>query len=387
MSGLPVHVRAARTFASIFQTPPSHGAVAPGRVNLIGEHTDYNDGFVLPMAIERETACVGARTADGQVHVHSGATHAGTSFALRDLGPGGPPWANYIRGVVAGFQRLGVRIDGLRLAIESDVPLGGGLSSSAALEVAAATLLETLTGITLDPMSKARLCRQAEHDFAGVPCGLMDQAVVVLARQGHALLLDCRSGDVEHVPMADPSGAVLIINTNIRHELATGEYARRRSDCEEAARQLGVPSLRDATADQIASATLPPTLARRARHVVTENSRTIGAVAALRAGDWREMGRLMYQSHASLRDDYDVSCPELDIVVDLAAALGETGGVWGCRMTGGGFGGCAVALVDARTVAAISRHLADAYRARTQLEATIFATRPAAGARPIATFT
>ena len=381
---MPLVIRALDAFTRSFHRTPTHAAVAPGRVNLIGEHTDYNGGFVLPMAIERRTICAGALTDDGRWHVRSGATDdlATGSIAALD-GPDQPAWANYVRGVLATCGRAGIRVPGIQLVVESDVPLGGGLSSSAALEVATATLLEALTGTRLAPMDKARLCQRAEHEFAGVPCGVMDQAVVSIARSGHALLLDCRSGDVEHVAMDDPSVAILIVNTNVRHELAAGEYARRRVDCEEAARQLGVPALRDATLTSWNTALLPDRLRRRARHVISENARTREAVDALRARDWPRMGQLMYESHASLRDDYDVSCVELDVLVDAARTIGESGGVWGCRMTGGGFGGCVVALVDRSRATAVAARLETAYHARTNIEASSFVTTAADGAHAI----
>jgi galactokinase len=340
---------------------------------------DYNDGFVLPMAIERETVCGARHAPSGRVEVVSAATGA-AAFAVRGLRSGEPAWTNYLRGVVAGLEGRGIAFAGLELAIDSSVPLGGGLSSSASLEVAAAAALEALAGVTLPPAETIDLCRKAEHEFAGVPCGVMDQSTVVRAIPGHALLLDCRSGTVTHVPMADPDLAVLIVNTNVRHDLASGEYARRRAECAEAARRLGVPALRDATPAMVEAANLTPMLARRARHVVSENERTLAAVDALRGGDWRRMGQLMHESHASLRDDFDVSCDELDAVVDIARGLGEGGGVFGSRMTGGGFGGCVVCLVHASRLDAIAAAIGSAYQTRTGRAATLFATRPAGGA-------
>ncbi|MEO7190777.1 MAG: galactokinase [Vicinamibacterales bacterium] len=374
--------RAVNTFRNVFGLEPEWVAMAPGRVNLIGEHTDYNGGFVLPMAIERETALAGARTEDRLMVLHSTSRRETITIDLTvPLVPGKPRWANYVRGVAAGFQRVDVPLSGLRVVIDSDVPMGGGLSSSAALEVAAASLLEAVTGHTLDPVAKALLCQHAEHEFAGVPCGIMDQFTVTLARAGHALLLDCRSYMTEHVPIADPDLVVLIVNTNVKHDLAAGEYARRRAQCEEAARGLGVPSLREATLPMLALAepALDPVVARRARHVITENTRTLDAADAMRRGDWAQMGDLMYRSHASLCDDYQVSSPELDTVVEIAQEMGVAGGVWGCRMTGGGFGGCAVALVQAGALDEVMEHVAASYQRRAARAATMFSSRPAAG--------
>ena len=221
----------------------------------------------------------------------------------------------------------GRRSRGFDAVIESTLPYGGGLASSAALEVATATLLEAMTGQTLDPIEKALLCQQAEHDFAGVPCGIMDQFTSILARENHALLLDCRSRTTTPVAMTDPAVTVLIINTNIRHKLAESEYAKRRSQCEAAARVLKVPALRDATPEALEAARgqMDPVVFRRARHVITENERTLQAAKAIQASDWPAVGQLMYASHASLRDDYEVSCPELDTVVEIAQAMGDGG--------------------------------------------------------------
>ena len=280
---------------------------------------------------------------------------------------GEPGWSNYVRGVIAGFQKPGKKVAGFDAVIESNLPYGGGLASSAALEVAAATLLEAMTGQALDPIEKALLCQQAEHDFAGVPCGIMDQFTSILGQENHALLLDCRSRTTTPVPMTNPDVTVLIINTNVRHKLAEGEYAKRRSQCEAAARVLKVAALRDATLEALEAARgqLDPVVFRRARHVISENERTLQAARAIQASDWAAVGQLMYASHASLRDDYEVSCPELDAVVEIAQEIGEAGGVIGCRMTGGGFGGCAVSLVKTDAVQRITRRLDAAYEKKT----------------------
>jgi galactokinase len=373
-------------FSKAYGRAPQWLAAAPGRVNVIGEHTDYNDGFVFPMAIDRYTVVAAAPSADGSRTVQLRST-AGDSQAVIDLSQPLKPakkgtWFNYPLGVIAGFVARGVSVGGFDALIHSTVPLGGGLSSSAALEVSTATVLEAITGKKLDPVEKALLCQKAEHEYAGMPCGIMDQFISVMGKQDHLLLLDCRSRKTELVPMTDSSVALLITNTNVKHELTGGEYAKRRAQCEEAARILAVPSLRDADADKLerARGKMDPVVYRRARHVISEIERTVHAAEGVRASNWPTVGQLMYASHASLRDDYEVSCPELDAVVDIALSIGPKGGVYGCRMTGGGFGGCTVALVQAAQVGAISDRIASEYEKRTKIKPTLFVSRPAAGA-------
>ena len=377
-------IQIAADFQKHYGRAPRWIVAAPGRVNVIGEHTDYNDGFVLPMAIERY-AIMAADAAATPGQVSSYDTHFKESATVHVSAPvtkGQPKWSNYIRGVLAGFQNRGMKIPALDVAFMSTVPLGGGLSSSAALEVCTATLLEAATGKAIDPIEKALLAQKAEHDFAGVPCGIMDQFISALGREGHLLLLDCRTRKTELVPMSDPAVALLVINTNVKHELSGGEYAERRAQCEEAAKNLGVKSLRDVTPDQLeqGKAKLSEVVYRRARHVIGEIERTTHAAEGIRASNWPSVGNLMYASHTSLRDDYEVSCAELDAVVEIAEDIGYQGGVYGCRMTGGGFGGCCVALVKADCVDAITKKIAADYKAKTGFEATIFSSRPAAGA-------
>jgi galactokinase len=381
---LTAHV--SQQFAKTYGRQPRWIVAAPGRVNVIGEHTDYNDGFVLPMAIERYAIMAADRSVDGKNVIQIRDTAKGVEPALIDLSapvkPGTPKWGNYPRGVIAGFLARGIKLGGLDVLLHSTVPLGGGLSSSAALEVCTATLLETVTGKKLDPVEKALLCQKAEHDFAGMPCGIMDQFISVMGKQDHLLLLDCRSRKPELVPMADPSVAILIINTNVKHELTGSEYPIRRKQCETAAKMLGVPSLRDADAKALegAKGKMDEVVYHRARHVIGEIERTVHAAEGIRASNWPTVGQLMYASHYSLRNDYEVSCKELDAVVEIAKSIGIKGGVYGCRMTGGGFGGCAVALVKADSVEAISKKIAADYKKKTGIEATIFCSRPAAGA-------
>ena len=376
---------AARLYAERYGAAPRWLAVAPGRVNLIGEHTDYNDGYVLPVAIDRHVVIAAAPSAarDGRIRVYSAALDSSVDILPGSaLDPGEPTWANYLRGVVAGFARHSTGLPALDAAIVSDVPLGGGLSSSAALEVATATLLEAASGHTLDRREKARLCRQAEHDFAGVPCGLMDQLASVFGEDSGALLIDCQSEVVRLVPFADPGVALLICNTNMRHALSDGAYLRRRTECVEATIALGVPSLRAATPEMVeaASGLIDPAVRRRARHVTTENARTLAAAAHLEKREFAAVGALMFESHRSLRNDFEVSSPELDVLVDIARELGAAGGVLGARMTGGGFGGCTVTLVRRDSVDHVAETLDREYRRRTGRVPSWFVSRPARGA-------
>jgi galactokinase len=379
---------ACRRHSVHFGCRPQWVTAAPGRVNLIGEHVDYNDGFVLPMAIDRYCVVTGSADNSDIARVFSTAHNEEVRIPL-----GGPKrhvanghWSNYVSGVIAGCVELpGVRLRGFSAVIESDVPIGSGLSSSASLEVATATLIEALSGAALDPVVKALLCQQAEHEFAGVPCGIMDQFASVMCREDHLMLLDCSSQRNEQIPFADPEVMVLIINSNVRHELSDGEYGQRRRQCESAARTLGVNSLRRATLAQLEEyrGRLSDVEFRRARHVITEIARTRDAAAAAKAGNWQAMGELMHASHVSLRDDYQVSCPELDLLVDLASELGADSGVYGSRMTGGGFGGCTVSLVDAARADWIGQSISDRYEQRTGITPKTLTSRPAGGAHAV----
>jgi len=384
---LTIHV--SQLFTKAHGRPPRWVVAAPGRVNLIGEHTDYNDGFVLPMAIEFYTVIAADRPVGNAKQIHLVSTCCDQPAIIDPAQllkpyPKGM-WANYPVGVIAGFLARGLNPRGFDAVIHSTVPLGGGLSSSAALEVATATLLEVIIGKKLDPVEKALLCQMAEHEFAGMPCGIMDQFISVMGRENHLLLLDCRSRRSEQVPLNDPSVAVLIVNTNVKHELTGSEYPARRQQCELAAKILGMPSLRGAMprALEDARSRMDEVVYRRARHVIGEIERTVYAAEGVRASNWPTVGQLMYASHYSLRDDYEVSCAELDAVVQIAEAIGIKGGVYGCRMTGGGFGGCCVALVKTEAVEAISQRIAADYKKQTGIEATIFVSRPAAGAMVI----
>ncbi|MCC7407759.1 MAG: galactokinase [Phycisphaeraceae bacterium] len=385
---------ATRLFQERFGRRPTVAAAAPGRVNLIGEHVDYNEGFVLPMAIERQTLIVADRASGPKARIVSTQQEGVAEFEVPSGGGvarGTPEWSNYVRGVVEGFLQLGWDVPGFDAVVSSTVPVGGGLSSSAAIEVATATLMEELCGKKIDTVAKALLCQKAEHEYAKVPCGIMDQFISVMGQAGHALLLDCRTHDTVQVRLDDPAVAVLIINTNVRHELSGGEYAQRRRQCEEAAKVLGVRSLRDASMEQLMSSKsrLDPVVLRRAHHIIGEIARTTDAAAKLENGDWLAMGKLMHASHVSLRDAYEVSCKELDVLVDLAMEIGppapgsKGGGVYGSRMTGGGFGGCTVSLVESAKAAAIQAEVCLRYHEQTGIEPSAFVTRPGAGARAV----
>ena len=371
-------------FARRFGRPPRWTAAAPGRVNLIGEHTDYNDGFVLPMAIDRYVVVAADSSPNGtsrRNNLQRCARSKGDYRGRAPFAPGIVAWARYVQGVVAGCQEAGLNAGPFQAVVVSDLPQGGGLSSSAALEVAAATLIEAMTGSLLDPLQKALLCQKAEHDFAGVPCGIMDQCSSVMGQDGALLLLDCRARTVSLTPLADPDVVALIVNSNVKHELSDGGYAVRRRQCEEAAALLGAAALRDVTTQRLEEARLQldEVHYRRARHVVTENARTVEAAAAIRRCDWPTVGRLMIESHASLRDDFEVSCEELDLLVALATEGDADNGVIGSRMTGGGFGGCTISLVRRAALDAVSSHISEGYFRKTGREATVFATRPVGG--------
>ena len=377
-------------FAGAYGRAPKGVVRAPGRVNLIGEHTDYNDGFVLPIAIDRQTLAAWAPRKDRTVRFRSAQADGEAVVDLDgEIAPGEPRWANYCTGVVAGLRAHGLAMVGADVLFASDVPLGGGLSSSASLEVATAMAAIAAAGAagvsgqgaSVTPREMALICQKAEHDFAGAPCGIMDQSIAILGEAGRALLLDCRTGEARQVPFNDPHLVLLVADTQVKHEISDGGYAARRRQCEAAATALGLKALRDADEATIQRAAADGTLAgkelMRARHVVGEIARTTAAVAALEAGDYATFGERMYGSHGALRDDYEVSCEELDAIVELARACE---GVFGARMTGGGFGGCAIILAAAEEAEAIERAVADGFERRFGRRCPLFATRAAEGA-------
>jgi galactokinase len=358
-------------------------ALAPGRVNLIGEHIDYCDGFVMPFAIDRHVVMAG--TANGTSEARITSALNGDIVSIDVSQPqqiGNPDWSNYIRGVISGFQDRGHHIPGFDACIISSVPGGAGLSSSAALELATATFLEGLLDTRIDTREKALLCQKAEHDFARVPCGIMDQFASAFGKTNRLVLIDCRSGEPELVPFENPDLTVLIANTMVRHELNDGGYAARRKNTEDALAILGRESWRDVSAADIQANwdKLGEPINRRARHVVGEISRTIAAAAALARNDFETLGPLMAASHDSLRDDFEVSCNELDTMVEIARRIGRNGGVIGARMTGGGFGGSTVTLCESRKAAEIADTMAAEYAKATGITPQIFASRPSQGA-------
>lgn len=380
-------VEARELFQKCFGRSADLAVIAPGRVNLIGEHMDYNNGLVLPMAINQSITLV-ARTRDtgpGEVRVFSADLDQEIciDYSATDKAQASG-WAAYIVGVIALCQNLGMQPPAMDVVLVSDLPRGAGLSSSAALEVAFATLLETVCDAPLEPWQKILLCQQAENEYAGMPCGFMDQATVVLAKEGHLLLLDCDTQEIRHVPFKDPSVSVLIIDSCVKHQLIDSPFAMRRQQCDEAAAILGKP-LRALSMQELDARReeLDEVNFRRARHVVTEIERTSAAVDAITARDWMLTGDLMCASHASLRDDYDVSCIEVDALVNACTALGPDAGVYGSRITGGGFGGCVVALVETDQVAAIKAAVTDAYSAETNIEARFIPASPSPGVRLI----
>ena len=354
-------------------------ARAPGRVNLIGEHTDYNEGFVLPMAIDRDVTIVGAPRQDHIVRLYSADFDQLSTFPLDAITPDpAMPWSNYMRGVAAMLQADGLALRGFDGVVSGDVPIASGLSSSAATEMATVMAFCAASGLSIDGARAAQLSQRAENEFVGVNCGIMDQFISSLGKAGHALLIDCRSLRYELAPL--PAGVtVLVVDTTAPRTLAGSAYNQRRRECEEGARLLGAPSLRDVSVQAFERRrdTLPEVIARRCAHVIYENQRALDAVAALRRGDLSTFGALMNQSHDSLRDLYEVSSAELDAVVDIARGAP---GVYGARMTGAGFGGCAIALVNDNAAAALADRIAVEYPRRTSRTPSIYPCTASDGA-------
>lgn len=356
------------SFQKLFGAAPRFVVRAPGRVNLIGEHTDYNEGFVLPMAIDRATWIALRPTAAAEVRLHSLAHNEMATFSLPKMEKRDRHWSEYPKGVAWALQQAGHALTGWEGVVGSDVPIGAGLASSASFELAVARAFAAVSQLPWDPVTIARLCQRAENQWVGVNCGIMDQTIAAAGKAGHALLIDCRSLELQPVPL--PTGCVVVVmDTMTRHGLVNSEYNQRRAECEAVARQFGVRALRDLTPQQ-----LPANVSRRARHVVTEIDRTLRAA---RTRDPVEFGRLMNASHDSLRDDFEVTNQELNIMVDCARALP---GCYGARMTGAGFGGCAVALVAAPAADAFVSEVAKAYAARTGLTPKIYLCTASDGA-------
>jgi galactokinase len=356
---------------------------APGRVNLIGEHTDYNEGFVMPVALDLATWVTVSPNDKRSLVIYSEEFQEQIEFDLDDPAPRPDGhWSDYVRGVAVVLESAGHRLQGGELSIRSEVPLGSGLSSSASLEVAAGYALLRCSGLEVDRVELARLCQRAEHEFVGTRCGIMDQFIACQGQEGQALLLDCRSLDYELLPL--PEGVRLVIcNTMVKHELAASEYNRRRAECEMGVSQLaqrlpGVLALRDVSESglELHRADLNENVYRRCRHVVSENGRVLQARKALQRNDLVEFGHLMNESHRSLKEDFEVSCPELDLMVEFAR---EAPGVFGTRMTGGGFGGCTVSLVETVECKTFQEAIVREYRNATGKTPAVYVCSAAAG--------
>ncbi|HEY0404796.1 MAG TPA: galactokinase [Pyrinomonadaceae bacterium] len=362
---------------------------APGRVNLIGEHTDYNEGFVFPMAIDRATVAAARENGSRRVRVHSLSVNETAEFDLDHPGPRQRGiWLDYVEGVAQSLLSRGLAVRGVDMLLASDVPVGAGLSSSAALEIAVGSALLGVSEIELSKVDLALAGQQAEHEYVGTKCGIMDQLVAACGSRGHALLIDCRSLELSLIPLDTTETTLAICDTRVRHELSSSEYNTRRAECERGVEMLsqwlpGIRSLRDVSTEdfQAHAEKLPALIRSRCRHVVTENARTLAAADALRANDFEEMGRLMYASHESLRVDYEVSCRELDVMVEIARSIE---GVYGARMTGGGFGGCSIHLVRRAALERFQERMAAEYHRSTGKSPNIYFSEPSDGAREIA---
>jgi galactokinase len=381
MTGNSPRDRATQAYRKHFGRDPNMLFRAPGRVNLIGEHTDYNEGFVLPAAIDRETVvAIGAAPGSVITAVAADFGEDRDQFSLSDpITPVKADWANYVRGIVQLMLADGITLTGARMAIAGDVPLGSGLSSSAALEVAVGNALAGIAGQTIEPTRLAKIAQRAENEFVGCACGIMDQLISTRGQSGHALLIDCRS--LACTPVSIPEGvSIIIAHSGVRHAHAGGEYNDRRAQCEVAAKHYGVPALRDLTVDQLEAgkAGLDDLPYRRARHVVTENARTEAAAEALKSGNLQRLGELMAQSHASMRNDFEITVPAVDRLAAIMATA--TAGEGGARMTGGGFGGCVIAIAPDARVPAVVKAIADQYRTPEGLAAEVFVCQPSEGA-------
>lgn len=389
MSRLPVtYESTAETLSTRFEEVYGvHPSIfrAPGRVNLIGEHTDYNDGFVMPAAIGFYTWVGTSPRSDRAIHVRSEEFNEASELSLQELS--GPPrhhWSDFVRGVAAILQGQGYEPAGANLIIEGQVPMGAGLSSSASLEVATALALLSEARSEVSQLELVKMCQRAEHEYVGTRCGIMDQFIAVFGQEGHALMLDCRTLESESLEIPEDVRLV-ICNSMVKHNLAAaGEYNRRRADCETGVSILRkslpqVRALRDVTLKDLEAhrVELPEVVYRRCRHVISENQRVVDAAGALRSGDLDDFGRLMRESHQSMRDDYEISVSELDLLVEIAS---ECAGVYGSRMTGGGFGGCTISLVQSQSVEEFQRTIAHKYKDATGISAPIYVCSAAQGA-------
>ena len=375
-------------FAERFSSTPRFFQ-APGRVNLIGEHTDYNEGFVMPFAIDRQTVVAASARDDAAISVHARDLNESAEIDLNaapKMRRGS--WIDYVEGTARSVATMIGEIRGADMIIASTVPIGAGLSSSAAIEVAVGLALASLSGLEYDRQELAFAGQRAEHEFVGTRSGIMDQFTAVFARAGNAMLLDCRSLEIDYIPIADDDTGIVVIDTRVKHDLATSEYNTRREECEAGVALLknklpNISSLRDVSANELAEVDdlLPDNIRRRCRHVVSENERTLAAAHAFRKADHVTAGKLMLESHRSLRDDYEVSCPELDFIVETARTVG---GVYGARMTGGGFGGSTVILVAKSSVDELGSTCTREYSDRFGFEPGVYLFRAADGASAIA---
>jgi galactokinase len=361
--------------------------LAPGRVNIIGEHTDYAEGFVMPAAIDFATLAAITPRSDNSIVIDSENFHESVTHGLDSLpSKAAHHWSDYPLGVVSVLREAGVEIPAFSLTLNGDVPLGAGLSSSASVEVAAIAAILSLTAKKFSLPEIAKLCQRAENGYVGASTGIMDQFIACCGAKDHALLLDCRSLDYRLAPI--PANVSLVIsNTMVKHSHAGGEYNTRRAEVEEGTRIIGkhrpeVKFLRDATVDDLKrwGSEMPPDVLKRTRHVITEDDRTVAAADALEAGDMKRLGKLMYEAHASYRDDFEGSCKEADILVELAAK--ETGCI-GARLTGGGFGGCTINLVEEQHAAAFAERIHEEYRKATGIDADIYQCRASAGVHQV----
>lgn len=370
-------------FEQKYAKKPELTVYAPGRVNIIGEHTDYNDGFVMPCAINYGTAISGAKRDDGVFNVYAADLDASDSFSLQqEICRSEHKWQNYVRGVVYFIQQRCPEFrQGADLVISGNVPLSSGLSSSASLEVAVGKFCQQLGNLSLTHTEIALIGQKAENQFVGANCGNMDQLISALGQEDHLLMIDCRSLQTQATPVPH-NVAVMIVNSNVKHDLVTGEYNTRRQQCEAAAKFFGVKALRDVSVAQFKEkeaelTALDAEVAKRARHVVTENQRVLEAVEALNQGNIPRLGELMGQSHSSMRDDFEITVPEIDYLVELAQqAIGSEGGA---RMTGGGFGGCIVAIAPTEKVEAVRQIIVDNYEKRTGIKETFYVCTASAG--------
>jgi galactokinase len=371
--------RVLQAYEQRYRGQPEFVVRAPGRVNLIGEHTDYNEGYVLPMAIGQAVWIALRPTTTGRVEVASTDFEGALEFEALQPSRGGPPWGRYLQGVAWALAEAGYRLHGWRGVVGGDIPIGAGLSSSAALEMAAASAFAAASGFAWDPVAMAKAGQRAENEWVGVRCGIMDQMVSAAAKAGHALLIDCRTLELRNLPLP-PGVRIVVIDSGTRRGLVESAYNERRRQCEEAARRLGRKALRDVSGEELARSAdvLPEAMMRRARHVVGEIERTLQAAEALARGDAAELGALMTASHVSLRHDFEVSTRELDLLAGLA---GADPACYGARMTGAGFGGCIVAAVKEEEAPEFAETICAAYLRESGLEPRAYAVESSSGAQ------